>query len=400
MKSTGLKNIADQYGTPLYVFDLDEFGRRAGWIKNTLKDTADFCFALKANPFLLNCADLLADRFEICSPGEFALCVKAGIAPEKIVYSGVYKDPVTTPEVIGRIAGKGTATVESPAQLELLDKCAGESGSVTNVLIRITSGNQFGVDEEEACRMIRERASYTNLKITGFQMYTGTQKKKLRTIEKELNRLDALIARCADEYGFTATELEYGPGLPVNYFEDDAFDEEAMLTGFCSLLSGMQYSGHKCVEMGRFAASSCGYYLTSAGDVKTSKGQNIVICDGGSHQLKYFGQNMGMRIPFFDVIKSGREDQPADQNDSKWSIFGALCTVHDVIAREAVLDDPQPGDLFIFKNTGAYSVTEGMALFLSRDLPTVLSFDQGTGVRILRNRMAASDINCAENERK
>ncbi len=90
-------------------------------------------------------------------------------------------------------------------------------------------------------------------------------------------------------------------------------------------------------------------------------------------------------------VFSGRE-----QDKGLWNIYGALCTVHDVIAADLPLDRPAPGDLFVFQNTGAYSVTEGMALFLSRDIPMVLSYDHREGFRIMRERLYAGEFNCAE----
>ena len=287
------------------------------------------------------------------------------------------------------------------------------------MLLRITSGNQFGMEKEEAYRIIQSRDHYKNVIIQGFQMYSGTQKKKIRTIEKELARLEELIAKCERELGFRTAELEYGPGLPVNYFADDGFDEEGMLHSFAAALEAMSYAGHITVEMGRFAASSCGYYLTSVGDIKTHKEQNILITDGGNHQLKYFGQNMGMRTPKYEYLRStggltslrtdfsmqisgGAAQASAcagsDSAAPSWDVYGALCTVHDVIAKELPIDGPHIGDCFVFKNIGAYSVTEGMALFLSRDLPLILSYSEEAGVQVLRKRMAASEINCPGQE--
>lgn len=401
MTSAELMTIAGQYQTPMYVFDMDEFDARISFIKKHLGERAEFCYAMKANPMLLSEADKSVSKFEVCSPGEFDICLKTGIAPEKIVYSGVYKDPVSTKKAVDILAGAGCVTAESPGQLSLIEKCSADSGKKTDVLLRVTSGNQFGIGEEEVRRIIKERSDYGHLNITGFQLYTGTQKRRIRTIEKELGKLDSLIAGCERDYGFKTEAVEYGPGLPVNYFEDDSFDEDGMLKAFSEALQSMKWDCRVTVEMGRFAASSCGYYLTSAGDIKFHKDANIIITDGGSHQFKYFGQNMGMRIPFFEHLHTGNpEEEPSGtaagdhSEEKKWDVYGALCTVHDIIARELPLKAPRAGDVFVFRNTGAYSVTEGMSLFLSRDLPLILSYSRESGARIMRERLPASDINC------
>ncbi len=392
MNSSDLKKIAEDFPTPMYVFDMDEFDKRIAYIKKALGVRAELCYAMKANPLLIKRADRSVEKFEVCSPGEFNICMESGISPEKIVFSGVYKDPVSTGTAVEILAGHGCVTAESAGQLELLESCAKNTGKITDVILRITSGNQFGMDKDEITGIVKKRSEYPFLNIKGFQLYSGTQKRKTRTIEKELEKLDSLISFCENEFGFVTSELEYGPGLPVNYFEGDDYDEDHMLQCLADGLNGMRYEGHITIEMGRFVVSSCGHYLTSVGDIKINNGNRCIITDGGSHQLKYFGQNMGMKTPFYEFLP--KENSRRSGDPESWDVYGALCTVHDVVAKELVLDNPQPGDVFLFKNTGAYSVTEGSALFLSRDLPLVICYDSEQGVQIMRQRMFTYTFNC------
>ena len=383
-----LQEAAEKFGTPSYLFDLDRLARRMETLKKALGSRAELCYAMKANPFLTGALRDLADRFEVCSPGEYDICRRLDIPEEKLVISGVNKSPEDTARMMDDCPRMGRYTAESPAQLELLHQCASRRKRKVPVLLRLTSGNQFGMDEEEVRRIVAERAKYPFLDIVGIQQYSGTQKHSEKRLRRQLSRLDGLISSLREEYGFETRELEYGPGLPVFYFRDDeAFDEEAFLGEFASALADMAFQGHITLELGRSIAAECGYYLTAAADCKTNKGQQYVILDGGLHQMNYYGQSMAMRVP---TVYRLRE---RDGEETLWNLCGSLCTVNDILVKQLPVKNLQPGDVFVFEKTGAYSVTEGMALFLSRDLPAVISWSEKDGFRLLRERQSVSSLN-------
>ena len=383
-----LQEAAEKFGTPSYLFDLDRLARRMETLKKALGSRAELCYAMKANPFLTGALRDLADRFEVCSPGEYDICRRLDIPEEKLVISGVNKSPEDTARMMDDCPRMGRYTAESPAQLELLHQCASRRKRKVPVLLRLTSGNQFGMDEEEVRQIVAERAKYPFLDIVGIQQYSGTQKHSEKRLRRQLSRLDGLISSLREESGFETRELEYGPGLPVFYFRDDeAFDEEAFLGEFASALADMAFQGHITLELGRSIAAECGYYLTAAADCKTNKGQHYVILDGGLHQMNYYGQSMAMRVP---TVYRLRE---RDGEEALWNLCGSLCTVNDILVKQLPVKNLQPGYVFVFEKTGAYSVTEGMALFLSRDLPAVVSWSEKDGFRLLRERQSVSSLN-------
>ena len=383
-----LQEAAEKFGTPSYLFDLDRLTQRMETLKKALGSRAELCYAMKANPFLTGALRDLADRFEVCSPGEYDICRRLDIPEEKLVISGVNKSPEDTARMMDDCPRMGRYTAESPAQLELLHQCASQRKRKVSVLLRLTSGNQFGMDEEEVRQIVAERAKYPFLDIVGIQQYSGTQKHSEKRLRRQLSRLDGLISSLREESGFETRELEYGPGLPVFYFRDDeAFDEEAFLGEFASALADMAFQGHITLELGRSIAAECGYYLTAAADCKTNKGQHYVILDGGLHQMNYYGQSMAMRVP---TVYRLRE---RDGEETLWNLCGSLCTVNDILVKQLPVKNLQPGDVFVFEKTGAYSVTEGMALFLSRDLPAVVSWSEKDGFRLLRERQSVSSLN-------
>ena len=86
-----LIEIANEYGTPTYIFDIDELTERINKIKQILGENIALCYAMKANPFLVDAMKTLVSKYEVCSPGEFAICERENIDMKSIVLSGVNK---------------------------------------------------------------------------------------------------------------------------------------------------------------------------------------------------------------------------------------------------------------------------------------------------------------------
>lgn len=381
-----IKEARDKFGSPLYIFDLDKLKERVTMIRERVK-RAQCCYAMKANPFLIKPMDEYVDKYEVCSPGEYEICHRMGIAPEKIVVSGVNKTHESMDRIMKLSGGKGIFTIESEEHYDILSKVCAEQKTDIKVIIRLSSGNQFGVDKDMFEHIASEIAKDKHLELYGLHYYSGTQK-KLSKVEKELAMLDEYAGELKDKYGFELKELEYGPGLPVTYFESDKpVDEAGELDELADLLDKIVNFRHITIEMGRYIATCCGYYITSVMDVKHTDGVNYAIVDGGIHQLNYYGQSMGMKKPHMQLVtESNSEPKP-------WNICGSLCTVNDVILRGIEFADISKGDFFVFESCGAYSVTECMALFLSRELPQIVFYSANSGFTVARKPMGTDIIN-------
>lgn len=388
MKETQLKALLREKTTPLYVFDLAELKRRVQYLRQALPEKVKLCYAVKANPFVLEELSGLVDRLEICSPGELHICRQLGLPGEKFVISGVYKEPTLLWQWITQGEPAGIYTVESMTQFDVIYQAAEVSQKRIPLLLRLTSGNQFGLDEKQIQSLIGEYRDSKFLDIRGIQYFSGTQKTSLKRLKRELNHLDALFQDWEKRWGFLPPELELGPGLPVAYFPEDQFDEAAFLQEVSCLLEHMAYQGPITLELGRSIAASCGTYVTRVVDVKSNATGNYAILDGGIHHVAYYGQSMGMRRPPLRLL--GPQDPHRVQ---LWNLCGSLCTIHDLLAKQVPLAPLKPGDLLAFQNTGAYSMTEGISLFLSRDLPQVVLLDTQGRLRTLRRPMETDPLN-------
>lgn len=384
-----LDTVLNHYDGAFYLFDIGVLKDRVAYLRRMLPEQAAICYAVKANPFLIGEITPWVDRLEICSPGEYEICRKLHVPSEKMVISGVNKSEALVAALIQDESFHGILTVESLWQLETICRYAAQSGRVVPVLLRLTNGSQFGINRQEILDTFRQAAPCLDL--LGIQFFSGTQKQSVKKLRRELEKLDELIAEIETECGMRIRELEYGTGFPVSYFDPDGFDEDAFLEEFSGMLSGLKTNAAITLEIGRSIAASCGQYFTRVVDRKTNKGQNYALIDGGMHHLVYFGQHMAMSTPPFFIW--GKAQQTPD---AEWTICGSLCSMNDITAKQVPLPDLQIGDILCFQNTGAYCMTEGIALFLSRDLPAVyLRRENGEMVQA-RKRIETSVFNTPE----
>ena len=138
----------------------------------------------------------------------------------KIIVSGVNKTYESLNGILEYSKGEGIYTIESMNHFNILDRCAKENNITLNILIRLTSGNQFGLcksDFEEVLRLVLDN---DNMSFAGIHYYSGTQK-KMSKIEKELSMLNEYAHYIKETYDVEYIELEYGPSMLVSYFEEE-----------------------------------------------------------------------------------------------------------------------------------------------------------------------------------
>lgn len=379
------ESIIKEYGTPLYIFDTEKLNNRIKYIRDRIDKSINLCYAMKANPFLVSYMSDDISRIEVCSPGEYEIVKKNNIKEEMLVISGVNKELKQIDEVI-KTLNKEIITVESMHQFYMIKDLSKTYGKEVNLLIRLTSGNQFGVSLSELINIITSCQDENLIKIKGIEYFSGTQKHSIKKISKELTYLKETIDMLDKEYNFKVLELEYGTGFPVFYFEGDEFEEDIFLSEFNNLLK--EFKNIKItLEIGRSLVASCGEYLTSVVDTKKNDIGSFAILDGGIHQLVYYGSSLAMKTPVYEV-----SPKKGEGSESAWTLCGSLCSINDIIAKNVHVKNLEIGDTFIFKNAGAYSMTEGISLFLSRDLPKVILIENNN-VKVLRDRVETYHLN-------
>jgi diaminopimelate decarboxylase len=378
IENAELQQIAEKYGTPCYVFDTEALQKWVGEIRKQGEEKYHLCFSVKANPFLIPTMEKLVDSLEVCSPGEFSICRYLHVDPDMILYSGVNK----TEEDIHEAMQYGTShfTAESLKHFREINAEAVKENKSVSVLLRINTGSQFGMSMNDLLEIVDHRNEYPHIHLSGIHYFAGTERRKAVKQLKELEKLKDLYHELEHEHAWRPEKLEYGPGLSVPMFTKDDFSDPLMpLRNIHKELCDFAENADVTIEMGRFFASFCGMYLTEVMDTKENGGVNYCIIDGGIHHVNYYGSMMGMNAPIIEHLSA------ADNHEKKeWCICGSLCSFNDVLVRSFPAEGLKEKDILVFKNIGAYSVTEGMYLFLSRKMPRILLRDKNGRIQEVR----------------
>ena len=135
-----IEKIANNYETPTYVFDINTIKNRVDFFRKKFPENVELCYAIKANTFVVKDIEEYVDRFEVCSNGEYEICHTKKVDENKILISGINKDE----KLINKIIGESQVrlfSIESMSQFEALKN----QKENVKIIIRITSGNQFGI---------------------------------------------------------------------------------------------------------------------------------------------------------------------------------------------------------------------------------------------------------------
>ena len=391
MQEKELKYIAEHYQTPCFIFDLEAVKERVKKMREIVGGAYQLCYSIKANPFLIPTMAEITDKLEVCSPGELSICKALRVEPTKILYSGVNKTEVDVTDAMEY--GVIHYTAESLLHMDIVNRIAGKYQKKVEILPRLNAGSQFGMSKEDLFSIYANEENYPNVIVKGIHYFAGTQRKKNDKQIKELDMLLGLIKEIQTTFNRKVEQIEYGPGLSVPLFEGDDFSDTLKpLENIHAKLKELSEVVDLTIEMGRFYSTFCGTYLTRAMDCKSNEGVNYCIVDGGMNHLNYYGQMMGMKVPHIQHLHACD-----DRTEQNWCLCGSLCTTADVLVRDVTLQGLHEGDYLAFNNCGAYSVTEGIHLFLSRTMPLILLRTAENEYTIARQMQESYPINTIQN---
>lgn len=349
--------------SPCYHFDAEKLIQNIQTMREQFEGVPEICYSVKSNPFMVKYAASAADYVEVCSAGELQICEEAGIPPSKIVVGGIYKSDEELDYIARRQYHR--ISVESLRELDTLARASTRYMVEQKVLLRLSSGNQFGMRECELHEVTDHLKRYPYIRFCGIHYYSGTQKKKASDIEKDLT----FIRQVVEKLGLPNPQIEYGPGIGFPALMEDSVWYNSLIEEIGRLL--IPFCKEYCVtlEMGRAVTSGIGYYITKIVDIRERENNSFYIVNGGIHHISYYSQINGCPCPHIRYLDKKNTET------TQVTICGELCTAHDIVAKKVMIPAGIIGDFLVFENMGAYSVTEARSLFLSHPLPTVLIRD-------------------------
>jgi diaminopimelate decarboxylase len=400
--------LADEFGTPLFVYAGEVID--AAWHRLRAALPARFAihYSIKANPHpaLIRRLLTLGAGLEIASAGELSLALHAGATADRVLFAGPGKGDVDLELAIKH--GIGEIHVESLTEIDRVALIGGRLGVKVPVGLRVNPSNEaqggamrmggsaaaFGVDEEIVELAVARILGQRPLDLRGLHLFTGTQILDHRTLLRQYDKGLELARRVAALGGRALATLDFGGGLGIPYFDNDAPLDIAQLgEGIAALLEKHAAAGMMparfVVEPGRYLVGEAGVYIARVVDVKTSRNKRFAVLDGGmNHHLAASG-NLGQVIKRnFPVVVANRLSAA---RDTVVDLVGPLCTPLDVLGRDVRVSAIDVGDLVAVLQSGAYGRTASPLGFLSHPAPAEVIIDAGRP-RLIRRRAQLEDL--------
>lgn len=402
-ESVALPSIAEQFGTPAYVYSraalseaLQEFHDVLG--AHPAGAGALVCYAVKANSNLaiLNLFARLGAGFDIVSGGELQRVLAAGADPQKVVFSGVGK---TAAEMkLALEAGIFCFNIESIPEIERLNEVAGQLGKTAPVSLRVNPNvdpkthpyistglkeAKFGVAYDDALALYRRAAALPNIAVAGIDCHIGSQLLDPSPFAEALDRILALIDQLAAE-GIAVHHIDLGGGLGIQYRADEA--QPTVASYLNPLLDKLQGRGLKVVlEPGRRLVGNAGLLLTRVEFLKEGEAKNFAIIDAAMNDL--------MRPALYEAWHDIDPVVPRVGATRDYDVVGPVCETGDFLGQARPLN-LQPGDLLAVMSAGAY----GMAMasnYNTRPRAVEVMVD-GDQVHVIRQRETVEQLYAGE----
>jgi diaminopimelate decarboxylase len=399
--------IAATVGTPFYLFDAAQLRARCAALKTSLPSVA-FFYSLKANPNLSVVRELVRAGMgcEVCSMLELETAIAAGAPPQHTLFVGPAKSGAELRKCVSE--GIKAVVVESAEELRQLDAIADECGKIQPVALRVNpdfqfpgaklnmsgKASQFGIDQACLFDVLREAAAYAHVRIVGLHVYMGTRILDHRTIVSNSRHILSLADDLRDHLGHPLQFVDIGGGFGVPYHEGEAeLDLCALGQELAPVLADYERANPQtriCIELGRYMVASAGRLVVSVRQQKTTKGQNFVICDGGSNiNSAASGNGALMRRNF--PMSLLRKHPDSDAPPGVWTLTGPLCTPMDIIGKDVPMQAPSTGDLLCIHQSGAYGATASPVNFLGFGQPAEVMID-GDHLMLVRQRASNAVI--------
>lgn len=393
------KFLAEKYGTPLFVYDMDDIKANYLGLKNAFAGRKSLiCFAVKANSNL-SILKFLADLgagFDCVSFNEVRKALTAGAKPYQVIYSGVGKTDEELSEAIK--AEILYINVESYAELKRLENIAQNMGKEARISIRVNpninpkthpyistglSENKFGVSIDEARKMYLHAKKSEFLSPIGIHFHIGSQLSDVSPIFEA----SEIISNLLKELKALEIDIKFydvGGGIGITYKDEPKVSLYDYAQGILGSLKGQDET--IVLEPGRFLVGNAGVFLTKVLYEKTHGKKRFIIVDGAMN----------------DVIRPslyGAYHEIYALNDGEKSladVVGPICESGDFLGKNVELPSLNNGDILVVKSTGAYCMSMA-SNYNSRCKAAEVAVQNDTD-RLIRKRDNFEDLIANEKE--
>ena len=364
-EAINLSQLADKVNTPFYCYSSAAISDRYQQFCQSFEHIDSLvCYAMKANPnqAVLSILAKQGAGADVVSLGELKRAIAAGIAPDKIVFSGVAK---STEEIRYALSlAIRCFNVESEPELLRISDIAAQMGLSAPVSLRInpdvdakthakiTTGkleNKFGIAIDQALAVYQKAQQLPGINVCGIDMHIGSQITQLNAYDDAIKRIVNLY-HDLQKIGVDIEHIDLGGGLGVAYQNSDT-DAAKLLAQYAQIVNryASELNCQWIFEPGRFIVADAGVLVTRVSYVKQSVTKNFLIVDAGMNDL--------IRPTLYDAwhdIQTVKQTG-VDSETMLVDVVGPVCESGDYLALDRQLPSMQEGDLLVLRSAGAYA---------------------------------------------
>ncbi|MCX7120546.1 MAG: diaminopimelate decarboxylase [Gammaproteobacteria bacterium] len=414
VKNKFLINAAEQFGTPVFLYDVDIIKERYYHVRGNLPSNCDIFYSLKANPAIAICEQLrkLGAQCEVSSKNELMTALKSGFKPEQIIFVG----PAKKQDEIALCIQKKIRHIvcESVEEITLVNFIAEKNKTKTSILVRLNpdftvkkspikmSGvaSQFGIDVKQFISKFKKIQRCSFVSLDGIHIYNASRVLDGDAIIENIKNILSLVKTLSIKLKIKFNVIDLGGGFGIPYFTGESELNHASLI---SEINGILNDHRKLnstvifiLELGRYLVADSGYLISTVQYVKTSHDKNYLIVDAGMNCFMAatgLGSYVHRNFHFSHIpISNSRVEVQKKQ----YQVAGPLCTPGDVLLKNVELSNVSRGDLIVFEKTGAYGLTASPSRFLSHGSPAEAIYDDKKN-HLIRRRETIDDIFSTQN---
>jgi diaminopimelate decarboxylase len=353
-EDVALKNVADKYGTPAFIYSKATLERHANAYINSFK-TMDglVCFSVKAlsNISILKTLKNSGCGFDIVSGGELHRALLAGADPKKIIFSGVGK---SKDEMVAGIENNILSfNIESDQELSRLSMVAGEMKKIAPVAIRFNpnvdagvheftktgrKSDKFGVSIEATKDLIKKCSQISSINLVGLTCHIGSQIMELKGFEDAAKQALELLFEL-DKLKINLDFIDMGGGLGVNYVGEETIQPFELIESYEKIFAGR--NERLILEPGRSISANAGIMLTRV----EYKKNNFLIADAAMNDL--------LRPALYQAHHDVWPVSKTIKSESNVNLVGPICETGDFLAKNIDIEASE-GDLLAVRTVGAY----------------------------------------------
>lgn len=355
-----IEQIAEDVGTPVFIFSTEEFEKRIKRLKENTDYDHLLCFSLKSNnnPYFILTAKKEGYGVDVVSGGELYIARKVGVHPKKIVFSGVGK---TNEEIqMAQREGILLLNIESESEYRVVRELSKSQNLNFGISFRVKfeisldklhpylgvgkKESKFGINEDLALELYKDAIS-NGLPVEGIHFHLGSQIKDLEIFRKA-SELCANFLEKIESLGCKVKYVDVGGGLGLDYEKL----EEPNLKEYINCFKKIGEKYKVIFELGRYLSAPSGILISKVIRKKEKEGsKSFLVVDSGMTET--------LRIPLYKVSHKVIPVNLKNSTEKVFDIVGPICENSDYIAQDIVFPNLEEGDLICVLYAGAYTTT-------------------------------------------